>query len=419
MNVLVSLEERFQRTPDGKIWSTGAAAYSFWRRYLDVFDEVRVVGRVGDVAEASASWKRADGPGVSFEAVPYFVGPLQYARKYFSVQAVIRAAVRRADAIILRVASPIARSVQREIEPKRPFGAEVVGDPYEVFAPGALSHPLRPMLRSVMTSQLKRQCQKACAVAYVTGGELQRRYAPNSAAFSTTYSSIELRDDAFAAVPRVFADPVGGALRIVSIGTMEVPYKGFDVLIDAVSICIHEGLGVRLEIVGDGRLKGELESRAARLGVVQYITFAGQISAGAAIRARLDSAELFALASKTEGLPRAMIEAMARGLPCVGSEVGGIPELLAAEELVPRGDATALARKISELARDPNRMTRLSAQNFANARNYHDSILSGRRRQFFEHVREATENWAADRSSAGVESRDERDANRLQAERSR
>lgn len=420
MNVLVSLEERFQRTPDRKIWSTVAASYSFWKRYLDVFDEVRVVARVGDVAEALPSWKQADGPGVVFEAVPYYVGPLQYARKSFAVKAAIRAAVQRADAVILRVASPIAQSVQRGMEPNRPFGAEVVGDPYEVFAPGAVSHPLRPILRSVMTNELKRQCQKACAVAYVTGGDLQRRYAPNSSAFSTTYSSIELRDDAFAAAPRVFTDgPAHRAPRIVSVGTLEVPYKGFDVLIDAVSMCIHDGVDVELEIIGDGRLKGELESRVARLGVTRQITFAGQVSGGAAIRARLDSADLFALASKTEGLPRAMIEAMARGLPCVGSNVGGIPELLAPAELVPGGDATMLARKIAEIVRDSNRMTRLSAENLAKARNYHDSILSGRRRQFFERVRAATENWGANRKPAGVEIRSQREANRLQAERSR
>jgi glycosyltransferase involved in cell wall biosynthesis len=416
MNVLVSLEERFQRTPDGRVWSSGAASYSFWKRYLDVFDEVRVLGRVADVAVASASWKRADGPGVSFELVPYYVGPLQYARKYFSVQASIRKAVQRADAIILRVSSPIARCVQREMAPGRPFGAEVVGDPYEVFAPGAVEHPLRPVLRSVMTNQLKRQCQKACAVAYVSGGELQRRYRPSSSAFSTTYSSIELRDDAFAAAPRVFEAEPRRPARIISIGTLEVPYKGFDVLIDAVSICVKDGLPVELEIIGEGRCRAELESRAERSGAAKHISFAGQISSGEAIRARLDGADLFALASKTEGLPRAMIEAMARGLPCIGSAVGGIPELLAPSELVPRGDAAALARAIRELVIDSARMTRLSAESFQKARDYHDSILTGRRREFFSHVRKATQDWTLSRTPTKQHHRSQHDAHRLQAD---
>jgi glycosyltransferase involved in cell wall biosynthesis len=418
MNVLVSLEERFQRTPDGRVWSSGAGSFSFWKRYLDVFDEVRVLGRVADVADAPASWKRADGPGVTFEQVPYYVGPLQYARKYFSVQAAIRKAVQRADAIILRVASPIARCVQREMSPGRPFGTEVVGDPYEVFAPGAVEHPLRPVLRSVMTNHLKRQCQKACAVAYVTGGALQRRYRPSSSAFTTTYSSIEMRDDAFAAAPRVFVAEPSRPVRIISIGTLEVPYKGFDVLIDAVSICVNGGLPIELEIIGEGRCRAELESHAERSSAAKHISFSGQISSGDGIRARLDGADLFALASKTEGLPRAMIEAMARGLPCVGSAVGGIPELLAASELVPRGDATALARAIRELVMDPARMTRLSAESLRKAREYDDSILTGRRREFFSHVRKATQDWAVSRTPTKVEVRSQRDAHRLQADES-
>ena len=117
MNVLVSLEERFQRTPDGKVWSAGAAAYSFWKRYLDGFGEVRILARVNDVAEAPPSWKRADGPGVKIAALPYYIGPIAYAKKLFAVRAAVRKALSGEDAIILRVASPIARSVQRELVP--------------------------------------------------------------------------------------------------------------------------------------------------------------------------------------------------------------------------------------------------------------------------------------------------------------
>lgn len=417
MNVLVSLEERFQRTPDGKVWSAGAASYSFWKRYLDGFDEVRILARVNDVAEAPPSWKQADGPGVKISALPYYVGPIAYARKLFAVRAAVRKALSGEDAIILRVASPIARSVQRELAPGRPFAVEVIGDPYEVFAPGAVNHPLRPFLRSLMTAQLKRQCEKACAVAYVTSGALQQRYPSNTAAFTTTYSSIELRDDAFAANSRTFAAQPNRAARIVSIGTLEVEYKGFDILIDAAAICIKSGLPLELEIIGDGRCRPELQNRAERSGIEKQVTFAGQIASGAAIRNKLDTADLFALASKTEGLPRAMIEAMARGIPCVGSAVGGIPELLAPEVLFPRGDAAALARKIREVISDPIRMARLSAENLANARNYHDSILSARRRDFFTHVRESTQQWNLTQTRTETEVRAQRDANTLQAER--
>ena len=95
-----------------------------------------------------------------------------------------------------------------------------------------------------------------------------------------------------------------------------------------------------------------------------------------------------------------MIEAMARGLPCIGSTVGGIPELLPAEDLVPPGDAPALARKIMEVLGDPDRMARMSARNLATAAEYRDDILSERRRAFYTYLRDRTQAWMLERDDA-------------------
>ena len=393
MMILVSSEERFSKTADGRVWSSGAGAYSFWTRYLDVFDQVRVLGRVLPVAEAPTASQRADGENVTFEELPCYIGPLQFAQKYFAIQTAIRGALARTESVVLRAASPIANAVHREMVSDHPFGVEVIGDPYEVFAPGSIHHPARPLLRWAMTNELRRQCHRASAVAYVAGTVLPHRYPSRSGAFTTTYSSIELLDHSYAAEPRKFV--LGSApLRIVSMGTLEVPYKGFDVLIDAVSACVRKGMAIQLTIVGNGRCRGALETRARERGIEDVVRFTGRVPTGAPVREMLDGADLFVLASKTEGLPRAMIEAMARGLPCIGSAVGGIPELIGASELVPRGDAAVLAAKLEELAMDSERMTRLSAENLAKAHEYDDSILRCRRRQFLNHVQDATEEWS-------------------------
>ncbi len=88
-----------------------------------------------------------------------------------------------------------------------------------------------------------------------------------------------------------------------------------------------------------------------------------------------------------------MIEAMARGLPCVGSRVGGIPELLPDECLVPPNDSHALAAKIVELSRDPKRMQTQSERNLRKAQEYRDEVLSVRRTEFYRQVRETTERY--------------------------
>jgi glycosyltransferase involved in cell wall biosynthesis len=400
MIVLVSSEERFSKTADGRVWSSGAGAYSFWTRYLDVFDQVRVLARVLSVNEAPESSQRADGENVRFEELPCYIGPVQYARNYFAVRTAVRGALLRAEGLVLRAASPIANAVQREMVASRPFGVEVIGDPYEVFAPESIQHPARPLLRWTMTNNLKRQCRRASAVAYVASSVLPHRYPSRNGAFTTTYSSIELRGDSYAAEPRNFKAR-SKPLRIVSMGTLEVPYKGFDVLVEAVSACAKKGMAIQLTIVGNGRCRESLEARTRERGIENLVKFTGRVPAGAPVREVLDAADLFILASRTEGLPRAMIEAMARALPCIGLAVGGIPELLGAGELVPRGDAAGLAAKIEEVAGDSGRMSRLSGENLVKAHEYDDSILRCRRRQFLNHVQDATEEWSRMRGRTG------------------
>ena len=86
---------------------------------------------------------------------------------------------------------------------------------------------------------------------------------------------------------------------------------------------------------------------------------------------------------------------MARGLPCIGTTVGGIPELLDGSDLVPPDNPAALATKIQEVLRDPFRMETMSQRNLARAMEFTDSILAARRRRFYEHIRESTQRWEA------------------------
>jgi len=397
MNLIVVLEQRFERTPDGMVWTRGGPKRSFWSRYLAVFEHVRVVARVRAVSSVLLDCDRCDGEGVSFATVPYYLGPWQYLRRVRQVRRAARDAVGSSDAVIMRVPSTIAACIEPLLrQTGHPYGVEVVGDPYDVFAPRAIRHPLRPFFRWRSTRQLRRQCSGACAAAYVTENALQRRYPPGPDAFSTHCSDVELPDAAFVFVPRS-PRPGTRTFNLVMVGSLAQLYKAPDVLIDAVAACVQEGLDLQLVLVGDGRYRAELETRAAALGLGQRVCFRGQLPAGDGVRAQLDQADLFVLPSKTEGLPRAMIEAMARALPCIGSTAGGIPELLPPEDMVPPGDVVALARKIREVATDPERMARMSVRNLEKAKEYGEEVLRERRTAFYRYVRERTEAWLATR----------------------
>ncbi len=392
MRVLIAAEKRFEKMANGKIVTHTTMNYEFWKRYLHVFDEVVVFARVKETTERYVNQSTANGPGVSFLPVPYFIGPMEFLKAYRKINTVAKQAVRQVETFILRVPGIVATSIWRQImREKIPYGLEVVGDPYDVFEPGAVRHPLRPFFRYWSSRQLRRQCTMASAVAYVTKQALQRRYPPASKAFTTYYSSIDLPKEALIYMPKSYKLISGRkhSLTLITVGTLDQLYKAPDVLIDAVASCVKGGLDLRLEFIGDGKHRTELEARVGARGIEDRVRFLGLLPPGEAVRNQLDRADLFVLPSRQEGLPRALIEAMARGLPCIGSRVGGIPELLPPEAMVPSGDVAALTSKIREMAIDPDRMARDAARNLEIAKEYREEILRERRIMLYQNVQEA------------------------------
>lgn len=393
MNLVVSIEHRFDRTPDGAIWTQTMFARTFWSRYLAVFDHVRVVARLHAVASVPETWQRADGDGVSFAALPFYIGPWQYLRQRRRLTEAAVAAVGPTDAVIFRAPSAIAGQIEPALRRAgHPYGVEALGDPYDVFAPGAVRHPLRPFFRWWFPKKMRRLCAGATATGYVTELALQRRYPPSPGSFTTYYSDVELSEGTFVAELR--APRRAGRCTLVSVGSLAQMYKAPDVQIDAVAQLVKEGLDLQLVLIGDGKHRPELEERAAALGMAERVIFRGQLTAGTAIRAELDAADLFCMPSRTEGMPRALIEAMARGLPCIGSTMGGIPELLPEEDMVPPGDVAALARTIRAVITDPERMARMSARNLARVHDYGEDELRVRRTNFYRALWERTDAWA-------------------------
>lgn len=389
MRVVVSLEQVYQRTPDGRIWTQAMFGSSFFTRYLKVFDGVCIAARVRDVPTIPDGWQTVGGTGITFAPLPFYHGPLAYLRRHAELRRAARAAVDPQSALILRVASPIAGLMGSAIRAQRHvFACEVVCDPWDVFGPQGVRHVLRPYFRWHFARQMRRQCAEACAVAYVTERTLQQRYPTASQVPSFGVSDVELSTAAFVDQPRAVSKE--GPFRVLLVGSLAQLYKGPDVLLRALAHCVRDGLDVEGSFIGDGQFRPQIESMARELGLERRCRFLGQLPAGAAVRAELDRADLFVLPSRTEGLPRALIEAMARGRPCVASAVGGIPELLPDDSLVPPGDDRALAEAIMMRARDGVLLVREGARNLARARDFADHLLDAKRTAFYRAVSDAT-----------------------------
>jgi len=116
----------------------------------------------------------------------------------------------------------------------------------------------------------------------------------------------------------------GKRLRIGTVGRL-VPAKDYHTLIIAFNKLLEDGLNIDLIFVGDGPERSRLESLVQDLNISNHVKFAGFQED---VRSFLNEFDLFVLSSITEGIPVAMLEAMAMGVPVVATRVGGIPEVI-------------------------------------------------------------------------------------------
>jgi len=399
MKVMVALEARLVRAADGNIYGQGPINYNFLRRYLSVFDEVVVLARVKQTElENVEKLNPVEGHNVKVFELSSYVGPWQFLRQYRRLNTTIKAILHEADAYILRSPGAISSLLYNYLRKNRiPYGIEIVGDPWDSLAPGSVKTILRPVLRRKMKRDLEKQCKNASASAYVTEYSLQKRYPPGG--WSTHYSSIDLSAEMILDESAIDDRMERLRIKIKSdkpicccyIGTMNQLYKAPDILIEALGICIKRGIKIELVMIGDGEFRYQLQEQSQNLGIADNVKFLGWLSPGKDVFEQLDESDLYVLPSRQEGLPRTIIEAMARGLPCIGSAVGGFGELLAPDELIPPGNSKLLARKIEEIIGDSSRLEKMARRNLKNARKYTSDKLAERRNSFFNRLKEASQ----------------------------
>jgi glycosyltransferase involved in cell wall biosynthesis len=128
--------------------------------------------------------------------------------------------------------------------------------------------------------------------------------------------------------------------------------KGFDVLIRAASHLIQTRSNAYFVIAGSGELMDELQKQVAANGMTDRFKLLGFMEDLPFYLSQLD---VFVLASRSEGFPVSLLEALASGLPCVATRVGGVPEMLEQGIVVPPEDPQALAQAMASLLEPTSR----------------------------------------------------------------
>ncbi len=247
------------------------------------------------------------------------------------------------------------------------FAAHLVsGVPYVITAhlgdvPGALPEQTDRMFR-VLNPFIRPIWKHAAAISAVS--EFVRRLADAAYACSSVriHNPIDLRGST--AAPRLCSP-----LHLVSVGRFN-PQKNFVLLAEALAEI--SDLDWRLTMIGDGAEMSAVKSALAQGGIAGRVSLPGWIAAPQ-VEAILRDADVFLIPSSAEGLPMAALEAIQHGLAIVGSDIGGLWDVIddGANGLrVPPNDRTALAEKLRALLTDPATVLRMKTASFEKAREF-------------------------------------------------
>ncbi len=214
---------------------------------------------------------------------------------------------------------------------------------------------LKAKLRTALARRAYLASDCVLAVSEALEHELADFLGPRAPEIRTIYNPI----DQVAIAEKAKADPdapLPGAAddRIVAIGRLE-PQKGFDTLIQAFA-AMQGNEKKHLIILGEGKLRAALEAQVASLGLTGRVHLPGFVKNVYSVLAR---AKVFALSSRYEGLPNALLEALACGCHAVSTDCPtGPSEILRSNadgHLVPVDDVQALSQALSEALSEPGR----------------------------------------------------------------
>ena len=381
MDLLFVYDERVARDDDGNYYIGSSLNQNIFNRYLQHFTHVTLIARPAKGAVDTARMNRLDSAKVTVvmvpdlrESVQDFINP----GKKRQVCETIKREICSDRAVIVRVPSTcgtIAADHCRKIG--KPYLAEVVGCPWDSYWNHSLAGKAMAPHEYLQQARVVRNADYAL---YVTSEFLQRRYPTGG--FSAGISDVELQQTEDLVLEKRLAKLRShcGRWKLATAAAVNAAYKGQHFVIEALAKLKAQGnTDFEYHLAGGGE-PSALRDLAERLGVSDQVIFEGSLPHDAMFE-WLDDMDLYIQPSLQEGLPRAVVEAMSRGLPALGAHTGGIPELLGEDCIFPRKGVDAIAELLTALK--PEQMIAMAAKNFDHAKQFQKEPLEQKRYAFY------------------------------------
>lgn len=372
--VTVCLEHRFFEYNDN-LYTSLAFPYFYWQDYLNYFDKVIIVARVKKISKIEDGMTKVSGKNVDFIPLPYYIGVKEFLKKFPSLTFALLKVAKSNSHFLLRSGNSTNILFFFLLLLNKPYIREYPGNIKEGVIGFAGESFKVKILASILDAIAKVQSRFSKANSFVSQ-YCCNLYGSHKANF--IFSSFKASE--IAVVKNNYE--IKDSINIVSVGRLEGEKGHINMLKSIKSLP-----NFQVHIIGDGNQRDNLEKYAAENNIDAI--FYGSVTDREKLFKIFREADLFLIPSFTEGMPRALLEAMTIGLPCVGTNVGGIPEVLESKSLYEPNDIQTLQKMLIELSTNESQRSRMGERNkLFIEKNYSDAALSERKQKFWSKLYE-------------------------------
>ena len=357
----------------------------YWQRYLKHFDTLYVIGRIEKLKSQNFSGLNLfEGKGLVFVEVPDIHKIKGFLKNNKKFDMIAKKLIEEVDLTIARVPGIYSSKIVKLLKKiNKPYLIEMVGCPWDSL----WNHSFKgKIVAPFVTHSTKKLLIDAPYVIYVTSNFLQTRYPTKGK--NINCSNVALQKSNIDVLNKRISKIDNSNESIIRLGTtaaVDVRYKGQERVIKALAKLDDNGMkNIVYQLVGGGNTR-YLRKIAEKFNVSDKVEFLGSKNHND-VFSWLDEIDIYVQPSKQEGLPRALIEAMSRGLPCLGASTGGIPELITNEFIFPNGknSVNEIVKIITKF--NKNTMKSQAKRNFVESKKYDEKLIDDKRTMFIEMI---------------------------------
>lgn len=383
MNVVFFHDARLKKY-ENKYYTSGGLTANYLQKYLKFFSKVTVCTRqeVLSNKKETETLSESSGNNIDFNGVERLnLFSLLFGKDKKKIQNNIQ----NNEFAIVRLPSFIGIVACRQLrKAKKPYLIEMVACPWDaLWNYGKLSKKLLAPFVALLN---RYEVKKAPNVIYVSNEFLQSRYPTKGNNIGCSDVNIEKIDEINLEnrLNKIENKKSEEIYRLGLIGSLNVAYKGHNTAIKAISL-LREKYNIELHFLGSGD-KTKWEKMSRKYHVEDKIYFDGTLPGGEAVYQWLDELDLYLIPSLQEGLPRSLIEAMSRACVAIGTNAGGIPELISKENIIQKKNAKQLAKRMEELIQNKEEMKQIAIQNFHKSLEFKKETLQEKREEFYRRM---------------------------------